>query len=68
VANFNKAQFKLVAKDLMSNFLYYNRKEDDEFPVGSVERAIISRKISIDEILGVFKKEIEESVKGYEDE
>lgn len=26
--------------DLISNFLYYDRKEDEELPVGAIEKAV----------------------------
>lgn len=48
-----------TASDLMADFLYYDRKEDDVLPHGAIELAIISGEISIDEILAVFRKALE---------
>ena len=41
--------------DLVSDFLYYNRKEDEELPTDSIHDAIENGEISIDEIVRVFE-------------
>lgn len=51
-----------ASKDLMADFLYYSRKEDEDLPVSSIEGAIKNDEISIEEILAIFKKELESSV------
>lgn len=45
-----------TAHDLMANFLYYDRKEDEELPPGSIEAAIIDGTVTCDEILEIFRK------------
>lgn len=50
---------ELTVEDLVSNFLYYNRKEDEELPVGSIEEAIKSGEISVKEIVEIFKNKLE---------
>lgn len=54
-----EAQILAAAEDLMSDFLYYDRKEDEDLPRGVIEKAIKEEKITIDEILAVFRKELE---------
>jgi hypothetical protein len=41
-------------KDLVSSFLYYDRKEDEELPVGEIERALDEGEITVDEIIKIF--------------
>ena len=48
-----------VASDLMSDFMYYDRKEDEDLPVGAIEKAIEDGEITIEEILDIFKKQLE---------
>ncbi len=44
--------------DLVSSFLYYDRKEDEDLGVGDIEDAITKGIISIDDITDRFKKSI----------
>lgn len=44
--------------DMVSNFLYYDRKEDEELPVGVIEDAVHSGVLSIDEIVAKFHLEL----------
>jgi len=48
--------------DLISDFLYYDRKEDDDLPCGAIEKAIKDGEITIDDICNMFRKEIEEGL------
>jgi len=53
---------KIIAQtisDLVSDFLYYDRKEDEELPVGAIETEIKSGKLSIDDIVTKFREELE---------
>lgn len=45
-----------TASDLMADFLYYDRKEDDELPVGSIEEAIDGGVVTKEELLNVFSE------------
>lgn len=45
-------------KDLVSDFLYYDRKEDEELQLGDIEVAIKNEVITRDEIVNEFKKEL----------
>ena len=44
--------------DLVSRFLYYDRKEDYELPRGAIEEAIDGGLITVDEIVSHFRKEL----------
>ena len=44
--------------DAVSNFLYYDRKEDEELPLGSIEEAIKSGDITYGEIVERFKEQL----------
>ena len=39
----------------MSDFLYYDRKEDNDLPINAIETAIIEGEISIEEMADAFK-------------
>jgi hypothetical protein len=43
-------------EDLVSNFLYYDRKEDEDLPRGSIEEAVKVGEITVDEIVAEFDK------------
>lgn len=43
-----------TVKDMVSDFLYYDRKEDDILPVGSIESAVKSGVVTLDEIVALF--------------
>jgi len=49
-----------VASDLMAKFLYYDRKEDEELFLGCIEAAIDNEEITVQEILNVFEKNLNE--------
>lgn len=44
--------------DLVADFLYYDRKEDEDLPLGDIQKAIATGKISADEIVERFKSEL----------
>ena len=41
--------------DLVGDFLYYDRKEDDDLPMGAIEGAIGDGEITIREIAAAFE-------------
>lgn len=41
-------------KDLVGKFLYYDRKEDEDLPIGQIEKAIQVGDITVDEIVKCF--------------
>lgn len=48
--------------DMVSDFLYYNRKEDDNLPVGAIEEAVKSGELTIDEMVECFRKHLKEGI------
>jgi hypothetical protein len=58
----NKTRRDLIlatVEDLMGSLLYYDRKEDDGLPVGAIEEAIEEVEVTVDELVAIFKKELE---------
>jgi hypothetical protein len=49
-------------EDLVSNFLYYDRKEDEDLPKGAIEKAIKDGEITVAEIVAEFEKHIIDSI------
>ena len=52
-----------VVKDLVNNFLYLDRKEDEDLPRGAIEEAVNNGLITTDEICNTFKKAIEDGLR-----
>lgn len=44
--------------DLVVNFLYYDRKEDEDLPVGAIEDAVESGEVSVDGMVETFRAEL----------
>jgi len=47
-----------LISDLVADFLYYDRKEDDELGVGGIEAAVEAGDISVSEMAAAFKNEL----------
>jgi hypothetical protein len=47
---------KGVIQDMVGDLLYYDRKEDEELPVGKIEEIIKAEEISVDEIVEAFRE------------
>jgi len=45
-------------EDVVSNLLYYDRKEDESLPVGVIEQAIEDGVLTVDDIVEKFKQEL----------
>jgi hypothetical protein len=46
-------------EDLVKDFLYYDRKEDEELPVGSIEAAVLNGEVTLDDLVQVFREDLE---------
>lgn len=46
----NKKYLLSIIDDLIAGFLYYDRKEDDIFPIGKIEKMIKCGDITLEEI------------------
>jgi hypothetical protein len=51
-----------VISDLVSNFLYYDRKEDDDLPKGAIDKAVRDGEITIDQMVQAFREELEKGI------
>ncbi len=52
----------ITVEDVVSNFLYYDRKEDEELGRGAIEKAVKRNVITVDEIVEQFKKSLIEGL------
>lgn len=48
--------------DVVRDFVYYGREEDEDLPSGSIQRMVGCGDTSIEEITGVFKRELEKGL------
>ena len=48
--------------DLVSDLLYYDRKEDSTLPVGAIDEAVTANAVSIDEIVALFREQLERGI------
>lgn len=49
--------------DLVSDFLYYDRKEDEDLPRGAIEDAVKNGELTKDEIIEKFKNKLNEGMR-----
>lgn len=49
--------------DLVSSFLYYDRKEDPDLPLGAIERAIENGETSVEGLCSQFKSQLRDHMK-----
>lgn len=48
--------------DLVSNFLYYDRRSDEELPEGAIEETIEEGEITVGEIVKRFREQLKENL------
>lgn len=53
-----------TVSDLISDFLYYDRKEDPDLPRGLIEDAVREGLITVDEIVETFREELTQGLQG----
>jgi len=58
-----KQQILDTITDLCSNFLYYDRKEDEDLSAEDIKDAVKSGEITIDEMVEEFRKHLKNSLK-----
>lgn len=49
-----------LVSDAVSDLMYYDRKEDDDLPRGSIQEAIENGEITVDEMVRAFRDAIED--------
>lgn len=50
-----------TASDLMASFLYYDRKENESLGRGEIKAAITQGVVTVDELVAIFRKALEEA-------
>ncbi len=58
-------EINLLITDAVANLLYYDRKEDEEFPVGMIENLIVTGDITTNQMVDCFRHNIETAVQSY---
>ncbi len=48
--------------DMVSNLLYYDRKEDSSLPLEAIDDAVRDGIITVDEMVEIFKKQLSNSL------
>lgn len=52
-----------TVKDLCANFLYYDRKEDEDLSADDLEEAVKNGTVTIDEMVETFRQQLENTLK-----
>jgi hypothetical protein len=52
-----------VISDLVSDFLYYDRKEDDTLHVGAIDSLVKNGELTIDEMVDEFRNQLTRGLK-----
>lgn len=47
-----------VISDMIADFLYYDRKEDDTLPRGAIEEMVIVGEITVDDMVEMFREHL----------
>ncbi len=50
---------EMTIRDLVSDFMDYDRREDEDLCTDSIEKAVDNKEITVDEMVKVFKNELE---------
>lgn len=50
-------------KDLCADFLYYDRKEDEDLSADDLEEAVKNGTVTIDEMVETFRKQLEDTLR-----
>ena len=51
-----------IVEDTISNFLYYDRKSDEDLGVDDIENAVRDEIITVDEIVQLFREQLEHNL------
>jgi len=51
----NKELILNTVKDLVGDFLYYDRKEDEDLPRGAIETAVLTNEMQIEDMVEQFR-------------
>lgn len=56
--DYNRDLLEAVVHDLVADFLWYDREDDEDLPRDAIEVAIAGGDTTIDEIVGMFRDEL----------
>lgn len=59
-----RALIEHTISDMVSDFLYYDRKDDEELSGDDIEDALNAGEITIEQMVECFRKELEEGLSG----
>lgn len=54
-----------LISDTIADFLYYDRKEDEDFPQGLIDEAVMDGELTVSELADMFRKHLEEGLKTF---
>lgn len=58
-----KEKILAIIGDSVTDLLYYDRKEDDELPIGAINEAVKNGEITIDEMVAKYREQLENGLK-----
>lgn len=58
----SKENILCTVSDMVVCFMYYDRKEDETLPRGTIETAVKDGIISVDEIVAAFRQELQKAL------
>jgi hypothetical protein len=58
----NKEMVTNAIKDLVSNFIYYDRKEDEDLPLGAIEAMLGKNMFTIQDMVDLFHEELTKAI------
>lgn len=58
-----KERILIAVDNLVANLLYYDRKEDEDLPVGEIEKAIQLGEISVQDMVDLFHFRLRANIK-----
>ena len=59
-----KTTIENTVEDLVSELLYYDRKEDEDLPIGAIETAIDNGEITQKDIVSKFRECLKRGIEG----
>ena len=59
-----KTTIENTVEDLVSDLLYYDRKEDEDLPIGAIETAIDNGEITQEDIVSKFRECLNRGIEG----
>lgn len=59
----NKEYVDAVISDMIADFLYYDRKEDDILPRGKIEEMVANGEFTVDEMIEMFREHLTKGLK-----